>query len=386
MREELFSSPLWSFPFCPTPPSWKLDWEAIESCFDWIRSMRDCQQDPHYHGEGDVLTHTRMVCEALIELPQWRQLSPTIRSILFAAALLHDVAKPAYTYTDIEGRTSSRGHVRNGARMARQILWQMPVTNNTVPFHYREMIVALVRYSALPFFLFEKPDAQRAVILASQIVRCDWLALLEEADALGRKCEDKQELLDKIELFREFCKENRCFDGPRQFASPHSRFIYFRKDDCDPDYLAFDDTCFEVVLMSGLPGAGKDSWIKSHLQGWPTISLDDIRIEMEIPAHKNQGAVASVAKQRARQYLRTADAFVWNATNITRTMRKQLIDLFTAYKARVRIVYLECPFAQLFTRNRARANPVPVSVINRLISKLDIPDITEAHEIEWQAI
>ena len=161
--------------------------------------------------------------------------------------------------------------------MARQILWQMDDTDTPVPFHYREMIVALVRYSGLPFFLFERPNSQRSIMQASQIVRCDWLALLEEADARGRKCDDRQELLDRVELFREFCKENSCLNGPRQFASPQSRFVYFRKEDGNPDYEAFDETQFEVVLMSGLPGAGKDSWIRSHLPDWPVVSLDAIR-------------------------------------------------------------------------------------------------------------
>jgi putative nucleotidyltransferase with HDIG domain len=381
MIEQAFSS-RWSFPHCPQPPDWHLDWPAIEANFKWIREMRGCQQDPRYHGEGDVLTHTRMVCEALIAMPAWRQLASTARSTLFAAALLHDVAKPAYTQTDSEGRIISRGHVRNGARMARDILASMEDSGNRAPFHYREMIVSLVRHSALPFFLFERSDPSRTVIEASQTVNCQWLALLEEADARGRECADKQELLDKIELFRECCREHLCYESARQFASSHSRFIYFHKENCSPDYQAFDDTRFEVVLMSGLPGAGKDSWISSHLIGWPVISLDNIRVEMEIPAHKNQGAVAAAAKQRAREYLRAARPFVWNATNVTKSMRKQLIDLFTAYKARVKIVYVECPFDELIKRNRERAHPVPIAIINRLFAKLDIPDLTEAHAVE----
>ncbi len=55
----------WSFPFCPEPPGWELDWPAIRNAFAWMRSMADCPQDPAWHAEGDVLLHTRMVCEAL---------------------------------------------------------------------------------------------------------------------------------------------------------------------------------------------------------------------------------------------------------------------------------------------------------------------------------
>ena len=42
----------------------------------------------------------------------------------------------------------------------------------------------------------------------------------------------------------------------------------------DPDYAAFDDTVCEVVMMSGLPGAGKDFWVAENLADCPVVSLD----------------------------------------------------------------------------------------------------------------
>lgn len=368
----------WSFPYCPAEPDWRLDWQAIEDEFDWIRTLRGCPQDPLHHAEGDVLTHTRLVAESLTALPAWRALAPAARSTLFAAALLHDVAKPAYTQVGADGRVSSRGHVKAGARLARKILWLMGV-----PFHYREMVVALVRHSGLPFHLFDKPSPQRAAIEASITARCDWLALLAEADARGRESADRNEQLERIELFREYCREQRCYEGPRAFASAHSRFIYFRKEDSDPDYVAYDDTRCQVTLMSGLPGAGKDHWMGAHCPELPVVSLDALRVEMKIPARKNQGAVAVRAKERAREHLRVARAFVWSATNTTKQMRAQLIDLFYAYKAGTRIVYVESAYQEIIRRNRARDNPVPAAVINRLADRLDIPDLTEAHELVW---
>ena len=127
------------------PPNWTLDWASLQAEFDWLQSLQDCPQDPRYHAEGDVLTHTRLVCEALIALPAWRELPPIERSLLFAAALLHDVAKPAATEIEADGSITSKGHVRQGAKMARQILWSL-----NVPFHQREAIVSLVQHGSLP--------------------------------------------------------------------------------------------------------------------------------------------------------------------------------------------------------------------------------------------
>lgn len=321
-----------------------------------------------------------MVCEALVSSQTWRQLPSGERSILFAAALLHDVAKPDCTSIDEDGRVSSKGHVRQGARVARQILWQF---NPPVPFQERERVAALVQLGGLPIWFLEKPNPQRSVIRASQIIQCELLAQLAEADVRGRHCHDQQELLDRIELFREFCQENDCLHSPRQFPSAHSRFVYFRKEDGNPDYVAFDDTRFEVVLMSGLPGVGKDHWIAEHLPNWPVISLDALRSQMNVSPSDDQGIVVNQAKAIAREYMRSRRSFVWNATNTSRSMRSQLIDLFAAYQARIRVVYLEVPFEEILRRNRSRTSMVPEPVIHKLAWKLEVPDPTEAHEVGW---
>lgn len=245
------------------------------------------------------------------------------------------------------------------------------------------MISAIVQLGSLPIWLLDKPNPQQSVIKASQVVRCDFLALLAEADVRGRLCSDRQQLLDKIELFREFCQENNCFNSVRQFPSAHSRFIYFRKDSGNPDYEAFDDTRCEVVLMSGLPGSGKDYWIRENLPHLPVISLDALRQEMKIPPDETPGSVIVAAKSRAREYMNSGHSFVWNATNTTKQMRQQLINFFASYRSRIRIVYLEVPIAEILKRNRSRAAAVPEAVIQKLLDRLDIPDITEAHQVEW---
>jgi len=89
------------------------------------------------------------------------------------------------------------------------------------------------------------------------------------------------------------------------------------------------------------------------------------------------------AKARARELLRRQQPFAWNATNITRALRRQLVDLFSAYGARVCIGYVEVPYAELPTRNRHRPAAVPEKVLQRLLRRLDVPDPTEAQRVEW---
>jgi predicted kinase len=372
----------WFFPFCPTPPQWTMRWDDIEARFSWIRAMDGIPQSPIYHAEGNVLIHTRMVAQAMVELGEWRGLPDEQRMLLFASALLHDVAKPQCTTTEADGHISSRGHARKGELQARHLLWTGSELD-PAPLQTREYIARLVRWHGLPLQFLDKPEPERMVIAASQSIRMDHLAMLAEADVRGRICADQEDLLTRVALFREFCRELACYDAPRTFPDNHSRFVYFHSEQGYPDYAAYDDTSFEVVMLSGLPGAGKDTWLHEHLQGRPIIALDQIRAELKIGPEENQGRVIQVARERARELMRQQRSFAWNATNITRMLRQQLIDFFVGYGARVRLVYLDVPFATLLKRNQERRASLPEAVIHRLANKLEVPDVTEAHSVEW---
>jgi predicted kinase len=373
----------WSFPYCPASPNWQVDWAAVQQQFPWIRAMQGVMQDPLYHAEGDVLIHTRMVAEALAALDEWRALPEAERSVLFASALLHDVAKPACTAVESDGRITSKGHARKGELLAREILWTGDDVLSPPPLLARETIAKLVRFHGLPLWFLEKASPERAVIEASQMVRLNRLALLAEVDVRGRECPDQAELLGRIDLFRDFCQEQRCYTAPRAFASAHSRFEYFRSEARDPDYEAYDDTKFEVILMAGLPGVGKDTWVRQHLAGWPVISLDHLRQELDVTPREGQGPVVQAARTQAREFLRAQQPFVWNATNITRLLRRQLIDFFASYHARVHLIYLDAPLDVILSRNAARPNRVPEHVIRQMLRKLEVPNLTEAHTVEW---
>jgi predicted kinase len=364
--------------FCPQPPAWTLDWDGLQERFAWVRDLAGCPQDPVYHAEGDVWVHTRMVCEALAGMPAWRSLPQAERQAVFTAALLHDVAKPACTRPDADGRITSRGHSRRGAILTRQILWRLGA-----PFGVREQIVALVRHHQVPYYLVDRPDAQRLAIEVSQTARCDRLALVAEADVRGRVCRDQQRLLDNVALFVEFCREESCLSAPRAFASDHARFLYFRSPHRHPDAPAHEDGRAEVVVMSGLPGAGKDTWVRSSLSDWPVVSLDAVRSELDVDPADEQGRVINRAREQARDHLRSGRPFVWNATNLSRQLRGQCVQLLADYHARIRMVYVEVSEERLLRQNRQRQAPVPRAVLERLLDHWEVPDGTEAHRIEW---
>jgi putative nucleotidyltransferase with HDIG domain len=367
----------WTFPDCPLPSNLQIDWAAIVVRFSCLQKLAQCQQNSLDPAEGNVWIHTRLVCESLVSLSTWQALNPTERSILFAAVLFHDIAKPESPKVDADGKITAKEHGSSGARMVRQILQDLQT-----PFSIREAIVAIVEYGSLPLWFWDKDRPLKSIIRVSQLVRCDWLALMAEADVRGQICADRARLLETIEFFREFCREHDCFDRPYPFASAHSRFMYFQKEDADPTYAVYDDTRMEVILMCGLPGTGKDYWLEQNYADLAMVSLDKLRSEMGILPTSEQGTIVQAGKDLATGYLQTATPFVWNATNIVKPIRSGLIRLFASYHARIRIVYLEVPIERVLQQNRNRSRQVPTAVIHRFRDRLEIPNITEAHQLD----
>ena len=360
----------------PTGPLWRVDWAAIWPLWPELTALDTCPQDPIHHAEGDVGIHTRMVVEALVGDPDWQTLSPDDRSYLFWAGVLHDVGKPAVTKHEEDGRISSRGHSRVGASIARQLLW-----HTGSPFAWREALCGIITHHQLPFWLIERPDPVRMAIETSWRCRPDHLCLHAKADALGRICDDQQTISDSVSLAAITFQEAGCWHVPFPFANDESRVAFFDLEDRDPNYAAHEDFKCTVTVMSGLPGAGKDTWVAKHRPSHPVVSLDLIRDELGISATDNQGQVIQAAHERAREYLRAGTDFVWNATNVTRQNRSKVLRLLRDYGARIEIVYVEVSPDQLHRQNRDRPDAVPKAVIHHLTRKLEPPELWEAHEV-----
>jgi predicted kinase len=371
------------------PPGGPIDWPAVEAFTAHVvevAALAATPQDGAYHAEGDVWTHTRMVVEALVADPAYAAADPAARAILFAASLLHDAGKPATTRHDPDGRITSRGHSTSGEQLVRAALWRAGV-----PFAVREQVCALVRWHQIPFFGINAapPEANRRAARMSLATRNDWLATVAAADGRGRRTAnpaDQVRIVDNCALWAALCEEAGCLDRPRAFPDAHTRVLYLGDEGGTraADVPAHDDTVAEAVILSGLPGAGKNTWLAAHPE-LAVVSLDDLRDELGVDPADTQGAVVSLARERAREHLRAGRPFAWNATNLSRLLRKGLVDLCRGYRFRVHIVYCEVAAAEQRRRNRARTadRVVPEAVIDRLVGRWTVPTLDEAHAVTY---
>ncbi len=158
---------------------------------------------------------------------------------------------------------------------------------------------------------------------------------------------------------------------------------YFRGADVHPDYPLHQAPGSRVIVMSGLPASGKNTWVDAHHPELPVVSFDDARDALGLRHGKNEGMVAHLAVDRAKALLRAQQPFIWNATHLSERMRQKTLDLLFAYHAEVEIAYLEQPRAELLRRNTKRDTSLSNKALASMLHRWSVPLPTEAHHVRY---
>ena len=357
----------------------------------FLTAMEATEQSPRYHAEGNVLRHTVCVLTELIRSDGYLTESEEGKFILFLAALLHDIGKTECTRVE-NGEIVSPRHTIAGAKMARRLFWQeLLLSGSREAVRIREAVCLLIRYHSYPPYCIEDKDERRLHRIAQNGMLTDAFSLrrlitLEKADSLGRRGEGTSDMLDKVKYCELLANELGILDTPYPFTSDYARRAYFKGRLSWRGDSIYKPEPFEVILMSGLPGTGKDTYIKKHFPTLPVISLDGIRERLGISPTENQSRVIETAHNEARVLLRKKQPFIWNATSITAELRSMQISLFEDYGASVRCIFLETGWEEQLKRNRERERNVPENVILRMLSRLEIPEAYECEAVEWLTI
>ncbi|MBR4833656.1 MAG: HD domain-containing protein [Thermoguttaceae bacterium] len=174
------------------------------AAFPELAALVGCAQNPKWHPEGDVWTHTKAVCrEAAVAVNSCEpELSDDERTAVMFAALAHDFGKPDASFVDENGEIRSHGHAKVGAPLARTFLERM-----RAPLKLTQTVENLVydhmSSSAKPTLRAVRRLAKR---LEPASVRL-W-ALLCRSDALG--CDAPERYVPSAEY---------AFDAETEFAS-----------------------------------------------------------------------------------------------------------------------------------------------------------------------
>ena len=340
--------------------------------------MKKCDQDNIWHAEGDVWVHTEMVLDEFYK--ELDMFTKKEQKIMAYAIILHDIGKP-YCSEIIDGRIRSYRHSRIGYHISLELL-DIALIKNDIDYDDMISIVNLVLFHGKPNWISEKTtkDAEHEIITLSQDCNMWLLYKLSTYDTKGRISNDTSEILEKLDYFMLLSEDLNCLREPFKFYNDFTKFGYLITKKYHYLSQPYSNTKGHVYLMVGLPGTGKDTYIKENLSH-STISLDEIRKEMKIKPTDNQGKVIQAAKEKAKEFMRKGDTFIWNATNTSKTMRDGLISLFSDYNYHIHIRYVHNTYDKILIQNKQREEQVPEKVIRKLFRNIDIPKISEAHDV-----
>ncbi len=134
-----------------------------------------------------------------------------------------------------------------------------------------------------------------------------------------------------------------------------------------------------IVVLVGLPGAGKSTWIAER--GINALSSDAMRIWLSDDVHNQfiHERVFATMRFLLQQRLEIGMRCTYmDATHLTRAERLPYLEIARSQPdCAVEAVFFDVPIAVCLERNRQRTRQVPEEVLVAMASRLEPPSLEE---------
>ena len=233
--------------------------------FPEIAALRGTPQEPEWHPEGDVFTHTQLCLDALVGLEAWQAGDAARRRLLMLAVLAHDFGKPGTTeHAERRGqlRWISPGHEAAGGPISEVFLRRIGA-----PLELTAPVGALVvNHLAHHHGQTEFTDSSvRRLARRLAPATIDELAVVMLADHAGRPPLVSAETLVRIEQLR-----TKAHALALESAAPRplvlGRHLLALGRTPGPDFKPLLDAAFEAQLDGAFADeAGGMAWLSHRL-------------------------------------------------------------------------------------------------------------------------
>ena len=163
------------------------EWGMLPVVAPELVTLKDTPQDPDWHPEGDVWTHTLQVVDEAAPLAAELAPDRPRQLAVMLGALLHDLGKATTTRFE-NGRIRSRGHEEAGIPPAAALLGRWNV-HTLLGYDVRGQVLALVAQHLKPGQLYDDRGRVSDGAIRRLAAKCepDLLYRVARADCLGRR-------------------------------------------------------------------------------------------------------------------------------------------------------------------------------------------------------
>lgn len=169
----------------------------LEFPFTLLNNLKEVEQSPHHHPEGNVWNHTMLVIDVAAKVKK-KSKDP---AAFMWAALLHDIGK-ADTTRNRKGKITAYNHDKLGAKLTREFLEEY--FDDKI---FIQKVTALVRWHMQILFVVKSMQFADITSMKKE-VDIKEVALLGYCDRMGRHGVNEEQEDKNIEIFVKKCIEN----------------------------------------------------------------------------------------------------------------------------------------------------------------------------------
>lgn len=343
-----------------------------------FNQMLTTEQNSEWHKEGNVAVHTQLVTEAMANYLDERAFNKESEYylLMMAAAICHDIGKVTTTkFNDKINEYTCRNHAKEGGRIARLLFFDEDV-------ELREKLCYMIRHHMDAFEIVKENKIFYNTIKSSMgIVPLRDMLILHYCDVISSKNdkEDENTVRDRINKIIATAKTIYCYDKPYMFDKRKHRNQYFYEP--TGSVKVNKNANFQVYVMVGIAGAGKDTWIEKNIPDIKVLCRDHIRAEIGIKGEKPHGTkeqedkVTEIINERIIECCEKQESFVLNNTNLKLQYRDELHKMIYKYNPEIIYVYIEAPSIE--DNKKRRKGQIDSRTIERMAKSFDFPEFYE---------